>query len=112
MPCLEGDVVSKVARSRVVGPLADYADGFRSTLAGMGYTLASAEIHVWLMGRLSRWLLAEGLQPGEAGAPEVVRFLAVHGAGRSRVPTEWTLRRCWAICAPWVWCRGRRCRIR
>lgn len=41
--------MGKIARARVIGPLATYADGFRSELARLGYTHGSAESHEWVM---------------------------------------------------------------
>lgn len=64
------------------------------------------------MGRLSRWLRAEGLQPGDLGDRQVRRFLADHGAGRRRVPTERTPRPMLGTSAAWAWCPRRRCRSR
>src|SRR5438067_12552235 len=72
-----------VWRTRVVGPLAPYADGLRSELARLGYTHWSAENRVWMMGHLSRWLNGEGLEPSELGADRIAQFLTVFGA-------EWT----------------------
>jgi len=48
-------------RTRVVGPLAPYADGLRSELSRLGYTHWSAADRVWMMGHLSRWLNGESL---------------------------------------------------
>jgi hypothetical protein len=83
--------MSKIKRSRVVGSLAAHADGFRSELAGLGYTPASAELQVWLMGRLSRWLAEENLEPSELDPSRVAQFLATHEEDRNRVPTERSL---------------------
>jgi hypothetical protein len=83
--------MSKIKRSRVVGPLAVHADGFRCELAGLGYTPGSAELQVRLMGQLSRWLMEQSLGPSELDRSRVAQFLACHGQGRNRVPTERSL---------------------
>jgi hypothetical protein len=48
---------SEVARARVPGPLAPFADGFRAELDRLGYRLNSRESKVNEMSRLSRWLM-------------------------------------------------------
>jgi integrase/recombinase XerD len=58
----------------VVGPLARYAQGFRSWLRGRGYRPSTVEDQAFLMGHLSRWLTAEGLQPWAFNAGAVERF--------------------------------------
>ncbi len=83
--------MSKVWRSRVGGPLARYADGFRLELARLGYTPGSAEIQVWWMGRLSRWMALEGVEIHELDERSVAQFLAVDESGRRRMPTVRTL---------------------
>jgi hypothetical protein len=55
---------SEVARARVPGPLAPFADGFRAELDRLGYRLNSRESKVNEMSRLSRWLEGRGLGPG------------------------------------------------
>jgi site-specific recombinase XerD len=73
----------------VVGPLATYADGFRSELARLGYTHGSAENHVWVMARLSRWLATEGLEAGELESVRVEQFReALRAGGQKRVPNK------------------------
>jgi hypothetical protein len=42
--------------ARVRGPLAPYAEGFRSELERLGYTPLTAATHVRLLAHLSRWL--------------------------------------------------------
>lgn len=77
-----------VWRARVVGPLAPHADGVRSELKRLGYTRGSAEQKVWMMGHLSRWLMREGLEPGELSKDRIAQFLAVFGAGWKDAVTE------------------------
>jgi integrase/recombinase XerD len=69
-------------RSRVPGPLAPYADGFRSELVRQGYARDSTEQYVGIMGRLSRWMVAEGLDVSGLTPDQLERFLAVQSASR------------------------------
>ncbi len=62
------------------GPLAAYAAGFVSELGRLGYSGRGAAEHVRLLGDLSGWLVAGGLDPGELTAGQVARFLS----GRTR----------------------------
>ncbi len=77
-----------VWRTRVVGPLAPYADDLRSELGRLGYTRLSAEHRVWMMGHLSRWLAAKGLEPRQLGQGQIRRFLTVFGADWTPPLTE------------------------
>jgi integrase/recombinase XerD len=64
------------SRARVTGPLEQFAPGFVAELARLGYTGNSASGQMFVMGHLSRWLAAEGLDAA-ALTPEVAgRFLA------------------------------------
>jgi len=47
----------------VVGPLEEFAEGFRGELAGLGYASRSSEAQLGLMKHLSRWLSARGESP-------------------------------------------------
>ena len=60
--------------SRVHGPLAAYSPGFRVWLAERGYRPSTVEDQVWLMAHLSRWLGAQGLEPGAFDAEALERF--------------------------------------
>ncbi len=71
------DVVSRV---RVSGPLAEFAAGFASYLAGVGYTPLSAANQVRLLARLSRWMEDRGLGPGELTGQRAEEFLAARRA--------------------------------
>jgi len=75
----------------VGGPLGRFADGFRSELARLGYTPGSAEIQVWWMGRLSRWMAVEGVAVHELDERSVAQFLEVEESRRRRMPTVRTL---------------------
>jgi len=58
-------------QKRELGPLGLYVDGFRTALAGLGYTGGSAAGQLALMAHLSRWLGERGLG-GQDLAPAVV----------------------------------------
>jgi site-specific recombinase XerD len=73
------DVVSRV---RVSGPLAGFAGGFGSFLAGVGYTPLSAACQVRVLAHLSRWMQDRGVVPAELTGQRVREFLAARrGAG-------------------------------
>ena len=80
---------SEVARARVPGPLAPFADGFRAELDQLGYRLNAREHKVNEMSRLSRWLEGRGLGAGDLDDEVAGAFLADFGrvGGSSR--------RCW-----------------
>jgi integrase/recombinase XerD len=65
---------------RVTGPLAPYAAGFAAELVAVGYRPGSAGVHLRLLAHLSRWLVTEGLAPGEFGESELDRFRREHVA--------------------------------
>lgn len=72
---------------RVPGPLAPYADGFRSELARLGYVPGgSIEHQVWVMAQLSRWLLGEGLGVVDVTPLRIEQFLAARRANGCRQP--------------------------
>jgi hypothetical protein len=72
--------VKDPSRARVTGPLERYAPGFVAELARLGYTGNSASGQMFVMGHLSRWLAAEGLDTSGL-TPEVAdRFLAARRA--------------------------------
>jgi integrase/recombinase XerD len=66
-------------RVRVVGPLAEYADGFRRELAQDGYAPASATRQLELMANMSRWLADEGLPVGGLTPARVEMFVIARG---------------------------------
>ena len=55
----------KVLKSVVVGPLEPYTAGFAAELERQGYTSAVAEKQVGVAAHLSRWMAAEGMEPGD-----------------------------------------------
>ena len=68
----------------VSGPLAPYAAGYGSWLAGRGYSLWTVSHRLWQLDLLSRWLEREGLGPDELTPERVERFLdARRAAGYS-----------------------------
>lgn len=68
--------MSDPLRVRVAGPLEPFASGFAAELAGQGYTPKSAGQHVGLLAHVSRWLVEEGLDPGELTSEAAERFCA------------------------------------
>lgn len=84
--------MGKVARARVPGPLAPFADGFRAELDRLGYTPFSREFKVNQVSRLSRWLDRRGLAAGDLDEDVAAAFLAELGKGRRKPPGMETLR--------------------
>ena len=82
---------SEVARARVPGPLAPFAEGFRAELDRLGYRLNSREYKVNEMSRLSRWLEGRGLGAGDLDDEVAGAFLADFGKGRRKRPTPLAL---------------------
>ena len=78
--------MTKPKRGRVQGPLAPYAAAFGEYLAGSSYAVRSAEAHLLLMARLSRWLGQVPLDPGELGRARVDEFLSWNRAEGYRFP--------------------------
>jgi len=76
----------KPKRGRVQGVLAPYAAAFGEELAGCSYAVRSAEAHLLLMARLSRWLGQMQLDPGELGSAQVDEFLRWNHAEGYRFP--------------------------
>src|SRR5271155_1562554 len=70
----------------VRGPLAPYAVGFWEDLAGRGYAPLSAETHLLLMARLSRWLEQVGLDPAGLDSTNVEEFMAWSHDSGARFP--------------------------
>jgi len=70
----------------VRGPLAAYSVGFWEELAGRRYSSRSAEAHVLLMARLSRWLELVRLEPASFDAVRIEEFLIWSHAGGARFP--------------------------
>jgi hypothetical protein len=60
---------------RVLGPLSAFATGFGGELTRLGYTRASADTQVRLLGHLSCWLESEALGFDKLCETAVERFL-------------------------------------
>jgi integrase/recombinase XerD len=71
---------NRATRVRVVGPLARYADGFRTALTGQGYASSSTAGQLQLMAHVSRWLLQRGLASSELEPAVVEQFLQARRA--------------------------------
>lgn len=80
--------MGKVARARVPGPLAPFADGYRAELDRLGYLPNSREFKVNQMSRLSRWLGCRGLGAGDLDDGVAGAFLADFSRCRSRPLTS------------------------
>jgi integrase/recombinase XerD len=72
--------------SRMVGPLAIYAEGFRAELARLGYTPISARWQMGLMSHASRWAAEHELQASDLAPETIDRFLALR---RAQGRKEW-----------------------
>src|SRR2546430_4944743 len=79
--------MSKVPRCRVLGPLAEYADGFRAELDRLGYTALSREYKVNQVGRLSRWMAARQVGAGDVDQVRLAGFLTTMATPRGRPRT-------------------------
>jgi integrase/recombinase XerD len=78
---------------RVSGPLAPWATGYAHSLVRQGYTPNSATLHMHLTAHLSRWLAAEGVDPGKLRVTDVERFLrARRRAGYTQYLSDKALR--------------------
>lgn len=64
----------RVSRVVVTGPLAPFADAYRNELKARGYTPLTAVNQQRLVGRLSRWLKASGLNVSELSIERVEEF--------------------------------------
>jgi site-specific recombinase XerD len=84
--------MSKVPRCRVLGPLAEYVEGFRAELDRLGYTAMSREYKVNQVGRLSRWMAAQQLGVGDLNTARLAGFFATMATSRRRPPTVAAMR--------------------
>jgi hypothetical protein len=82
----EDKEMAKPKRGRVQGSLAPYAAAFGEELADSSYAVRSAEAHLLLMARPSRWLGQVRLAPGELGPAQVDEFLSWNHAEGYRFP--------------------------
>lgn len=76
-----------IGHSKVRGPLAGIAEGFRAELDRLGYTPLSREYKVAEVARLSDWLDGRGLGIGDICSARLEEFLADLAARSTRAPT-------------------------
>lgn len=81
-----------IGHTRVSGPLAGLADGFRAELERLGYTLSSREYKLAEVARLSGWLERRGLGVADICSARLDEFLADRGAWSYRAPTRVAMR--------------------
>lgn len=75
--------MARVARADV-GPLAEYADGYRELLAGLGFTPNGVVRKLWELGRLSDWMIGNELGPEDLTSARFDEFSALCKAGAER----------------------------
>lgn len=76
-----------VGHTKVSGPLAVLADGFRTELDRLGYTPSSREFKLAELARLSAWLERRGLGVSDICLTRLEEFLADLAARSPRAPT-------------------------
>ncbi len=76
-----------IYHTKVSGPLAELADGFRTELEDLGYTEGSREFKIAEAARLSDWLEAHGLGVADICLARLEEFLADWAVRSTRVPT-------------------------
>lgn len=67
--------MTELSKVRATGPLAVHVEGFCAALVRLGYTPRTARDHGCVLAHLSRWLVAERLEPCELTPPVVDRFV-------------------------------------
>ena len=82
--------MSELPEAGVAGPLAVYVDGFRSELAGLGFSPRTVRDHGYVLAQLSRWVAAVGISPGQLTEPVLARFA---DARRRKGYRRWRSRR-------------------
>ena len=75
-----------IGHTKVSGPLAVLADGFRTELDRLGYTVSSREFKLAEVARLSAWLEGRGMGVWDICSARLEEFLAdlAVGSGRAR----------------------------
>jgi integrase/recombinase XerD len=68
---------SRVSRVSMTGPLAPFADAYRTELRGRGYTVRSTVLELRQVARLSCWLAARGLTAAELSGARVDEFFSL-----------------------------------
>ena len=76
-----------VGHTKVSGPLAVLADGFRAELERLGYTPSSREFKLAEVAKLSAWLESRGLGVGDICRARIEEFLSDLAARPGRAPT-------------------------
>jgi len=76
-----------IGDTKVSGPLAALADGFRTELDSLGYTPSSREFKLAEMARLSAWMEKRGLGARDVCSARLEEFLAELAAQSVRAPT-------------------------
>ncbi|HWK18719.1 MAG TPA: site-specific integrase [Solirubrobacteraceae bacterium] len=81
---------SALERVRVIGPLAGFADGYRSHLVEQGYSRSGARDQFNLLVHASRWMEAEGLELVALTSPAMLKRHSIwrreQGYGRGHAP--------------------------
>ncbi len=90
-----------IGHTKVCGPLAVLAYGFRAELDRLGYTPSSREYKLAEVAKLSAWLESRGLGASDICSARLEEFLADLAAGSRRTPTLVAMRPLLA------WLRGR-----
>lgn len=76
-----------IGHTKVSGPLAVLADGFRAELERLGYTPSSREFKLAEVAQLSAWLQMRGLGASDICSARLEEFLADLAARSRRAPT-------------------------
>ncbi len=76
-----------IGHTKVLGPLAGLADGFRAELDRLGYTPASREYKLVELARLSVWLEERALDASDICSARLEEFFADLAARSTRAPT-------------------------
>jgi len=90
-----------IGHTKVPGPLAMLAEGFRTELDRLGYTPSSREFKLAEVAKLSAWLERRGLGARDICSARLEEFLADLAVGSGRAPTLVAMRPLLA------WLRGR-----
>ena len=84
-----GGPTSRVSRVLMTGPLVPFADAYSAELRERGYSRLSIVNELRQVGRLSRWLEAEGLSVADLSDGRIEQFLAWQRAG-GRHRCQWS----------------------
>src|SRR5260370_16227778 len=76
-----------IGHTKVSGPLAVLADGFRAELDQLGYTPSSREYKLAGVAKLSAWLQSQGLGVSDICTAQIQEFLADLAERERRAPT-------------------------